>query len=350
MASGIKIKPKKEEIVYIPLKKIFSPKIKAREWISPERVKEIAISASAHGIFQPILLTPLGNGNYELVYGRHRIAAIEYIKKHNLDITYSGYLPLDAIKAEIKELTPSERLEIALLENEAREDQNPIDKTMGILNLIMLELECDEVYARACVQDLMFKARGIAKGVNMNRVAKASASVLFNKHGEAKISETEAEATYAILQRFNLTVTSFYNHYLPLLNCCPDVIEAVRKGKIEYPKAGVINQVRDDNYRKALIEGTHQRRFSREVLVKMKKLEPQKGFELLARIEKENLTNKQIEALAESYLPKKEINLVKNEYTKAIAMLKKNNDIWNDRKKLKKLEAIVEQIKELAAS
>ena len=340
----------KGEFVYIPLEKIWSPKLKARAWINPERVKEIAISASAHSILQPILVSPLDNGNYELVYGQHRIAALKYIKEHNLDITYNGYFPLDAIKAEVKKLSPSERLEIALLENENREDQNPIDKTIGILNLIKLELDCDEVYARACIQHLHFKATGLAKGVDMSRVARTSATVLNKRYKQAP-PEDELEATIAILERFNLEVTTFYNFYLPLLSYCPDVVEAVREGKIAYPKAGVINQVKDDSYRKALIEATQQRSLSRDVLLKMKKIkDPEKGFALLARIQKQNLTNKQIEAIVHEYLPEKETNIIKTEYTKAISLLKKNNDIWSDRKKLKKLEKIVAEIKKLAAS
>ena len=340
--------------VYIPLKKIFAPTMKARAWINPERVKEIAISAAAHGILQPILVSPLKNDTYELVYGQHRIEALKYITEHNLDITYSGYFPLDAIKAEIKELSPSERLEIALLENENREDQNPIDKATGILNLIKLELNCDEPYARACVCRLYGKAIGrsvteVYQPSRLKRIVERNAKVKTSH--DKRLTEAELEAVQAILDRFNLEVTHFYNSYLPLLSYCPDVVKAVQLGKIAYSKAGIINQVKDDNYRKGLIEATRVRNFNRESLLKMKQIkDPQNGLALLARIEKEDLSNKQIEAIVHEYLPKKETNPIKTEYTKAIALLKKNNDIWSDRRKMKKLEKIVEEIKKLAVS
>ena len=84
-------KLEKGEYSYVPLNKIFSPKIKAREWVNPERVKEIAESAIAHGILQPILVSPIPNKPdcYYLVYGQHRMAAIKYIKENNLDIVLS---------------------------------------------------------------------------------------------------------------------------------------------------------------------------------------------------------------------------------------------------------------------
>ena len=173
----------KEEFHYVPLTSIFAPKIKAREWVNPERVKEIAISASAHGILQPILLSPISDqkDRYYLVYGQHRIEALKYIKKHQHDITNQGYFPLDAIKAEIRILTPAQRLEIALLENENREDQNPIDKTIGIMNLIKMELtdifqsegldcECDDEYVRIVLQRIVARIRYQRKNKQLQKL------------------------------------------------------------------------------------------------------------------------------------------------------------------------------------
>lgn len=340
-----------EQTVYIPLKNIWSPKLKARAWINPERVKEIAISASAHGILQPILVSPLKNGNYELVYGQHRIEALKYIKEHNLDVTYNGHFPLDAIKAEVKKLSPSERLEIALLENENREDQNPIDKTLGILNLIKLELDCDETYAKSCLWQLFEEKDTLPPKNNLNKPVLEAKTGFRKKIFGQKLPTAHTEATAAILERFNIEAPSFCTAYLPLLNLHPDVIEAIQLGKIAYSKGAVINQVQDDNYRKALMKATQERNISREALQKMKRIkDTQQGLALLARIQKENLKNKEIEAIVHEYMPQKEINVVKNEYTKAISLLKKNNDIWSDRKKLKRLERIVAEIKELAVT
>ena len=118
----------------MPIAKIVYPQIKARTWINPVKVESISKSAKVHGILQPILVVPLDEGKYELVYGQNRIEALKQLGQ-------------EQIKAISKNLTQSERLEIALIENLQREDQNPIDETLGILNLAMLKLDCDEVTA-----------------------------------------------------------------------------------------------------------------------------------------------------------------------------------------------------------
>ena len=192
-----------EQIIEVPLTKIVYPKIKARAWINPVKVESISKSAKVHGILQPILVVPLDDGNYELVYGQHRIEAIKLLGQ-------------EKIKAISKNLTRSERLEIALIENLQREDQNPIDETLGILNLAMIKLNCDESTARSCFNAFFYEQIGREKNTRVSTGANTTQEQLL--------------VVKIILERFNITVKTFITHKLPLLECHDEIIQAIREG------------------------------------------------------------------------------------------------------------------------
>jgi len=75
---------------------------------------ELAESIRAHGVLQPVLVRPLPGGRYELVAGERRLRA-------------ARMAGLDRIPAVVRPAAENERLELAMIENMARQDLNPIE-------------------------------------------------------------------------------------------------------------------------------------------------------------------------------------------------------------------------------
>ena len=78
-------------------------------------LKELAASIREHGVLQPILVRPLGGGQYQLVAGERRWRA-------------SKAAGLDTIPALVEELDDDTALEISIIENLQREDLTPLDE------------------------------------------------------------------------------------------------------------------------------------------------------------------------------------------------------------------------------
>ncbi len=78
-------------------------------------LEELAASIKNYGVIQPILVTELGDGKYELIAGERRMRA-------------SMLAGLSTIPCIVKSFSESDRAEIALIENLQREDLNPVEE------------------------------------------------------------------------------------------------------------------------------------------------------------------------------------------------------------------------------
>ncbi len=79
---------------------------------------ELADSILKHGVIQPILVRPLKDGGYQLVAGERRWRA-------------ARLAGLSEVPVVVKELTDSETVELAMVENLQREDLNPLEEALG---------------------------------------------------------------------------------------------------------------------------------------------------------------------------------------------------------------------------
>lgn len=84
---------------------------------------QLADSIAQHGVIQPLLVRPLANGGYQLVAGERRWRA-------------SKMAGLSEVPVVIQEMTDSEMMELALIENLQREDLNPIEEALGYRELM----------------------------------------------------------------------------------------------------------------------------------------------------------------------------------------------------------------------
>ncbi len=107
------------------------------------RLAELAESIRTRGVLQPIVVRPLAGGSFELVAGERRLRAAQMVE-------------LETIPALVRDTDDWERLDLALAENMARVDLNPVEE------------------ARACamlVDDLGLTKQEVGRRVGRSRVA-----------------------------------------------------------------------------------------------------------------------------------------------------------------------------------
>lgn len=86
-------------------------------------LSELADSISQHGILQPLLLRPMVSGGYRIVAGERRWRA-------------ARMAGLTEVPAVVREMTDTEEMLFALIENLQREDLTPLEEARGYRTLI----------------------------------------------------------------------------------------------------------------------------------------------------------------------------------------------------------------------
>lgn len=84
---------------------------------------ELADSIQEHGVLQPLLVRPMVNGRYQIVAGERRWRA-------------SRMVGLAEVPVVIREMTDTEAMELALIENLQRKDLNIIEEALGYKTLM----------------------------------------------------------------------------------------------------------------------------------------------------------------------------------------------------------------------
>lgn len=207
----------------IPLEKIaFNPK-QPRKYLDEGSLAALTDSIRQHGVLEPVLVRPVGEG-FELIAGERRTRAAKA----------AGLRTIPAVVLEIDEV---QALEIAVIENLQREDLNPVEETDAVLTLLSIRSGKTVAGVAEGVRQLYDESRGRAG----NNVISKDERELF-------------ERVFASLGRF--TASSFYTNRLPLLKMPRDLIEAVRQGRLHYTKARKLAKVSDEDLRGVLLERT----------------------------------------------------------------------------------------------
>lgn len=123
-----------------------------RRDFNEQALAELADSISQHGVLQPLLVRPLMGGGYQIVAGERRWRA-------------SRMAGLEEVPAVVREMSDSQVMELALIENLQREDLNSLEEAEGYRSLM-------ESYGMT--QD------DVAKTVGKSRPAVANALRLLN--------------------------------------------------------------------------------------------------------------------------------------------------------------------------
>jgi len=111
------------EVVSIKISQIEPNRSQPRKNFDDEALQELAQSIAEHGVLQPILVRPQIYGGYQIVAGERRYRA-------------SRLAGLTEIPAIIRELSDSETMQIALIENLQRRDLSVLEEAQGYQTLM----------------------------------------------------------------------------------------------------------------------------------------------------------------------------------------------------------------------
>lgn len=112
-----------ENAVSIKINEIEPNRDQPRREFDSEALAELADSISQHGILQPLLLRPMMSGGYRIVAGERRWRA-------------ARMAGLSEVPATVREMTDTEEMLFALIENLQREDLSPLEEARGYKTLI----------------------------------------------------------------------------------------------------------------------------------------------------------------------------------------------------------------------
>jgi ParB family chromosome partitioning protein len=241
-----------------------------------ENLEALAESIREKGVLQPLLVRPLGDGRYAIVAGERRYRAAKM----------AG---LAEVPVRVLDLSEKEARLLALVENLQREDLNPYEETLGVLDLLSEELG----KTREEVVALLHRMRDEARGKVPHNVVGSP---------EAK----RVQEVFQVLGR--MSWESFVQHRLPLLGLPEDLRAALEEGTLPYTAALELKKVKDPEARARLLEeakgGLSLRELKarvREVMVKEKAPPPwhKEVAARLARLDPESLPPEKRRAVEE---------------------------------------------------
>lgn len=112
-----------EGAVSIKISEIEPNREQPRKEFDSAALSELADSISQHGVLQPLLLRPIVSGGYRIVAGERRWRA-------------ARMAGLSEVPAVVREMTDTEEMLFALIENLQREDLTPLEEARGYRTLI----------------------------------------------------------------------------------------------------------------------------------------------------------------------------------------------------------------------
>ena len=114
---------KEEALHQLPLDLVSPNPDQPRRSFGDAELEELADSIRAHGVLQPVLVRPLAGGRYELLAGERRLRA-------------ARLAGLERLPAVVRSAAEGERLELAMIENMARQDLNPVEAANACAALV----------------------------------------------------------------------------------------------------------------------------------------------------------------------------------------------------------------------
>jgi ParB family chromosome partitioning protein len=160
----------------IPVARVSTNPHQPRQTISEDSLAELVASIREHGVIQPLVVTQVGD-EYQLIAGERRWRAAQL----------AG---LTTVPAIVKETTPQQMLELALVENVQRADLNPLEEA-GAYRQLMDEFGLTQEE----VADRVGKSRtAVANTVRLLRLTNDVKEAL----AAERISEGHARALLAL--------------------------------------------------------------------------------------------------------------------------------------------------------
>lgn len=120
----------------LPVERIVPNPHQPRRHFDHAALEDLVSSIKEHGVIEPLVVTVMPDGRYELVAGERRLRAAQIAE-------------LEQVPAVIRSATEQQKLEIAIIENVQRQDLNPIEEAFAYRRLMdEFGLTQDEVSAK----------------------------------------------------------------------------------------------------------------------------------------------------------------------------------------------------------
>ncbi len=148
----------------VPVSAISPNPMQPRTTLDPEALEELAASIGEHGLIQPLIVTQQGPDRYQLIAGERRWQA-------------ARMAGLTTVPVIVKEATPQQVLELALVENIQRADLNPLEEATAFQQL---------------VDEFGLTQEQVAERVGKSRVAITNTMRLLRLPAEVKQAITDA--------------------------------------------------------------------------------------------------------------------------------------------------------------
>jgi ParB family chromosome partitioning protein len=181
----------------LPIQLIVPNPYQPRTEVNPEHLVELADSIREHGVIEPLIVTKKADNRYELIAGERRWRA-------------SKLAGVTHVPVVIKEASPQQMLELAVVENLQREDLNPLEEALAFEQLVKLfTMTHDEVakkvgLSRPAVANkvrLLTLPEELKRGLLEGKISEGHARALLG------LTSTETQiATYKIIIRDSLSV------------------------------------------------------------------------------------------------------------------------------------------------
>jgi ParB family chromosome partitioning protein len=113
----------KGSVTQIPVSAITPNPMQPRTVLDADSLADLAASIREHGLIQPLIVTQQGPERYQLIAGERRLQA-------------SQMAGLATVPVIVKEATPQQVLELALVENIQRADLNPLEEAAAFRQLV----------------------------------------------------------------------------------------------------------------------------------------------------------------------------------------------------------------------
>ena len=125
LAAILTVAPREDgdELRLVPVDRVVPNPNQPRRRFEEEALTALAGSLKVRGMLQPVLVRPLPSGEYELIAGERRWRAARIAE-------------LEEIPALVRSQGDAESLELALIENMAREDLNPVEEARACAALV----------------------------------------------------------------------------------------------------------------------------------------------------------------------------------------------------------------------
>jgi len=131
-----------------------------RQVMDQEKLEDLANSIEEHGLIQPLVVTRAAGGGYQIIAGERRWRA-------------SQLVGLTTVPVIVKETSPQQMLELAIVENIQRADLNPLEEA--------------EAYAQL-MEEFGLTQEAVAERVGKSRTAVANTVRLLNLPDPIKVA------------------------------------------------------------------------------------------------------------------------------------------------------------------